>query len=73
MMTSRTLIFAMSSEAQALAAFRALRALGLKASLGRTSGGTQWHQLTVTVTDNDEDAVLSAVQDIDPDASQHPG
>jgi hypothetical protein len=45
----------------------------VKASLGRTSGGTEWHQLTVTVTDDDEDAVVSTVHDIDPDASQHPG
>lgn len=72
-MTNETLIFAMSSEKQALAAFRALRRLGVKASLGRTSGGTDWHQLTVTVTDDDADAAVGVVLGVDPDASRRSG
>jgi hypothetical protein len=72
-MTNRTLTFAMSSEKQALAAYRALRQLGAKASLGRISGGTDWHRLTVTVTDDSADAVVNVVLGIDPDASQHSG
>ncbi len=70
-MTNRTLTFAMSNEKRSLAAFRALRRLGVKASLGRTSGGTDWDRLTVTVSDDNADAVVSTVRDVDPDASQH--
>jgi hypothetical protein len=72
-MTNRTLTFAMSSEKQALAAFRALRQLGAKASLGRISGGTDWHRLTVTVTEENADAAVSVVLGIDPKASQRSG
>ena len=72
-MTNETLIFAMSSEETALAAFRALRQSGAKASLGRIPGGTQWHRLSVTVTDDKADAVVRVVLGIDPEARQRAG